>query len=56
MTYRTGGAESAPRPFSLALAEKSIARFPSPLIEPDVQLSRIRLSDGIHLTAYAGTT
>jgi hypothetical protein len=23
-------------------------RFPSPLIEPDVQISRIRLSDWIH--------
>jgi hypothetical protein len=29
-------------------------RFPSPLIKPDVQISRIRLSDRLHLTAHGG--
>jgi hypothetical protein len=29
-------------------------RFPSPLIKPDVQISRIRLSDWLHLTAHGG--
>ncbi len=27
-------------------------RFPSPLIEPDVRISRIRLSDWLHLKAH----
>ena len=29
-------------------------RFPSPLIKPDVRVSRIRLSDWLHLTAHGG--
>ncbi len=29
-------------------------RFPSPLIEPDVRISRIRLSDWLHLKAHGG--
>jgi hypothetical protein len=29
-------------------------RFPSPLIKPDVQISRIRLSDWLHLAAFGG--
>src|ERR1700730_6829700 len=29
-------------------------RFPSPLIEPDVRISRIRLSDQLHLKAHGG--
>jgi hypothetical protein len=29
-------------------------RFPPPLIEPDVRISRIRLSDGLHERACAG--
>src|ERR1700745_3852767 len=28
--------------------------FPSPLIEPDVRISRIRLSDWLHLEAHDG--
>ena len=31
-----------------ALADNAPARFPSPLIEPDVRISRIRLSDRFH--------
>ena len=27
-------------------------RFPSPLIKPDVRISRIRLSDWLHFTAH----
>jgi hypothetical protein len=34
--------------FVATLAEKSIARLASPLIEPDVTVSVIRLSDGFH--------
>jgi hypothetical protein len=30
----------------------TIARFPSPLIEPDVRISRIRLSDWFRLEAH----
>ena len=29
-------------------------RFPSPLIKPDVPISGIRLSDGLHLAAVGG--
>jgi len=31
-----------------AVATRASSRFPSPLIEPDVRISRIRLSDRIH--------
>ena len=31
-------------------------RFPSPLIKPDVRISRIRLSDWFHLAAHDGDT
>jgi hypothetical protein len=38
--------------FVVAFAEKSIVPFPpSPLIEPDVTISVIRLSDGFHMEA-----
>ena len=30
------------------------SRFPSPLIKPDVRISRIRLSDWLHLMAHGG--
>ncbi|HEU4562751.1 MAG TPA: hypothetical protein VFS20_33280, partial [Longimicrobium sp.] len=30
--------------------------FPSPLIEPDVRISRIRLSDWVHFKACEGVT
>ena len=40
----TGGFRRAPVPHSTPYP-----RFPSPLIEPDVQISRIRLSDWIHI-------
>ena len=29
-------------------------RFPSPLIKPDVRISRIRLSDRVHRKAHGG--
>ena len=38
-----GGVEAEPK-----------ARFPSPLIKPDVRVSRIRLSDGLHCAALGG--
>ena len=31
-----------------------LPRFPSPLIKPDVRISRIRLSDWLHLAAIGG--
>jgi len=53
VAYRTGGAECE-RHLSVALSPRSASlRFPSPLIEPDVTISVIRLSDGFHLEAYA---
>jgi hypothetical protein len=30
------------------------SRFPSPLIKPDVRVSRIRLADWLHFTAHGG--
>ena len=32
----------------------AVALFPSPLIKPDVRISRIRLSDWFHLKAFGG--
>jgi hypothetical protein len=32
----------------------STLRFPSPLIKPDVRISRIRLTDWLHLAAHGG--
>ena len=32
----------------------AVARFPSPLIKPDVRIARIRLSDWFHLEAFGG--
>ena len=32
----------------------ALLRFPSPLIKPDVRISRIRLSDWLHLVAVGG--
>jgi hypothetical protein len=34
------------------LARLASLRFPSPLIEPDLRISRIRLSDWLHLKAH----
>ena len=49
VAYRTGGAECERR-LSLPLSPRSPSlRFPSPLIEPDVTISVIRLSDGFHV-------
>jgi hypothetical protein len=43
---------------ALSVASASISRpwlrFPPPLIEPDVRLYRIRLSEGLHEKACAG--
>src|SRR6476620_3428093 len=36
------------------LGHAATLRFPSPLIKPDVRISRIRLSDGLHPTAHGG--
>ncbi len=37
-----------------SLGHSASLRFPSPLIEPDVRLSRIRLSDWLHRKAHGG--
>ncbi len=52
---RSGGAPPFP-PFRVrcSFAEWTIARFSPLLIEPDVRLSRIRLSNGCHTRACAG--
>jgi hypothetical protein len=51
VAYRTGGAKCERR-VSLSLSPRSPSlRFPSPLIEPDVTISVIRLSDGFHMQA-----
>jgi hypothetical protein len=36
------------------LGHAATPRFPSPLIKPDVRISRIRLSDWFHLAAHDG--
>jgi hypothetical protein len=36
------------------LGHSASPRFPSPLIKPDVRISRIRLSDWLHLVAVGG--
>jgi hypothetical protein len=52
---RTGGAECA-RGLSFPRSPSGPSlRFSSPLIEPDVQISCIRLSDGFHEKACANT-
>src|SRR6059036_3749564 len=48
VAYRTGGARCERR-LSLSLSPRSPSlRFVPPLIEPDVTISVIRLSDGFH--------
>src|SRR4051794_1445629 len=37
-----------------SLGHAATPRFPSPLIKPDVRISRIRLSDWFHLAAHGG--
>ena len=39
---------------AVAWAVTASLRFPSPLIKPDVRISRIRLSDWLHLEAHGG--
>src|SRR3954454_1946234 len=46
---REGWVES--RTGAVAWAKLASPRFPSPLIKPDVRISRIRLSDWLHLEA-----
>src|SRR5712691_6634237 len=54
VTCRSGGA-NCERRLSLPLSPRRPSfRFSSPLIEPDVRISRIRLSDGFHIKACAG--
>ena len=38
----------------MAWAAAASPRFPSPLIKPDVRISRIRLSDWLHREAHGG--
>jgi hypothetical protein len=52
-THRKVGADRARRAFAHSLTEvfhRSVSS--TPLIEPDVQISRVRLSDRFHATAY----
>jgi hypothetical protein len=53
VAYRTGGAKYARRLSWPRSPSGPSLRFSSPLIEPDVQVSRIRLSDEFHVTACA---
>jgi len=39
-----------------SLGHSATLRFPSPLIEPDVPISGIRLSDWLHLEAHGEQT
>ena len=53
VAYRAGGAQDERR-LSLPLSPRSPSlRFPSPLIELDVTISVIQLSDGFHMEACA---
>ena len=52
--YRTGGASCARRLSWPRSPSGPSLRFSSPLIEPDVRVSRIRLSDEFHVKACAG--
>ena len=54
MTCRTGGAKYPQRLSLLRSPSSPSLRLSSPLIEPDVQISRIRLSDEFHVKACAG--
>ena len=38
-----------------SLGHAATLRFPSPLIEPDVRISRIRLSDWLHREAHGAS-
>ena len=38
------------------LGHAATLRFPSPLIKPDVRISRIRLSDWFHRAAHGGAS
>jgi hypothetical protein len=37
---------------AVSLGHAATLRFPSPLIKPDVRISRIRLSDWLHREAH----
>ena len=54
MAYRTGGAKCAWRLSLLRSPRSPSLRLSSPLIEPDVTILVIRLSDGFHMEACAG--
>ena len=54
VAYRTGGASCARRLSWPRSPSGPSLRFSSPLIEPDVRVSRIRLSDEFHVKACAG--
>ena len=56
MAYRTGGAYCARRLSRPRSPRSPSLRFSSPLIEPDVTISVIRLSDGFHVEACAGAS
>src|SRR5882672_6402635 len=56
VAYRTGGAKCARRLSLLRSPRSPSLRFSSPLIEPGMQISRTRLSDGFHVKACAETS
>jgi hypothetical protein len=47
-----GGGSRRPEDGRGSLRHAATLRFPSPLIEPDVRISRIRLSDWLHREAH----
>ena len=54
LVIRAVGAHVESRKGAVAWAMVASRRFPSPLIKPDVRISRIRLSDWLHLDAHGG--
>jgi hypothetical protein len=51
-----GGGSGRPEDGRGSLGHAATLRFPSPLIEPDVRISRIRLSDWLHHEAHERIT
>ena len=56
MAYRAGGAKHERRLSSPLSPRSPSLRFPSPLIELDVTIAVIQLSDGFHVQACAAVT
>ncbi len=54
MTGAGGLAPVESRKGAVAWALPASPRFPSPLVKPDMRISRIRLSDWLHRKAHGG--